>query len=130
MSEDLRKKMERLAERHKVVCEEGLGRLRVSVDAKYWFDFLSLVKMENTLSFQKLHCLTAARDEGEVFLVAELSSPHWPETLSVRSQTDSKKDSDSISSLWAYADWLECEIQDLYGVKFTRQAETYLSLPA
>jgi NADH-quinone oxidoreductase subunit C len=127
--EGLKKKIERLGGAHILKCDSDLGRMRVVVNSNSWFSFLSLVKMENTLSFQKLHCLLGVRSESEFSLVAELSSPHWPEILSVRASIDPLQSAESISILWPYADWLECEISDLYGVSFERKSENYLSLP-
>ncbi len=49
--------------------------------------------------------------------MAELVSPYWPEILSVRAPLEAGKTLPSLLRLWPYADWLEWEMRDLFGVR-------------
>ncbi len=72
------------------------------------------------LAFINLHCITAVDRQGSVEVVYHLYSfeHKWMLTIKVI-LLDSDLTIDSLTSLWSAANWLEREVFDLFGVKFT-----------
>ena len=118
MLEELKREITKLGQEFKPQCSSASGRLAAKVDREDWLRFIEFAYRENTLAYTRLRCLTAAkRDEGGLEVVAELVSPYWPEILSVRTLLDPGKALPSLLRLWPYADWLEWEMRDLFGVR-------------
>lgn len=118
MLEELKREITKLGQEFRPECFPAAGRLAARVDRGSWLRFIEFAYRENTLAYTRLRCLTAAkREEGGVEVVAELVSPYWPEMLSVRTVVDPGKSLPSLLRLWPYADWLEWEMRDLFGLR-------------
>lgn len=117
MIDELKRELTKLGHEFKPQCELAAGRLVARIAVADWRRFIEFANRENTLAFTRLRCLTAAKGEQGLEVIAELVSPYWPEILSVRAVVNPKKKLPSLARLWPYADWLEWEMRDLYGIE-------------
>lgn len=110
--------IEKLEERFPgILIEPVAGCVTITKhDVKPIFQFLK----DGPLAFTSLHCLTAVDRKAAVEVVYHVFSFEHRVMLTVRViLPDADLVIDSVTSFWQAANWLEREVFDLFGVKFT-----------
>ena len=79
---------------------------------------------EETL-FDFLVCITGVDYGKELGVIYHLRSTKWGHTIVVRTKTADRENPsvDSVTDLWATADFLEREVYDLAGIRFTNHPD-------
>lgn len=99
---------------------EGSQFLNVTVSPASLHDFMSRLKSDSATSFDYLFCETGVDWESTLGIVYHLESTTHRHQLVVRVHTEDREDPrfDTVSDLWATAEFHEREIFDLFGIKF------------
>jgi NADH:ubiquinone oxidoreductase subunit C len=111
----------------------GPTRYVVEVDSERSLEVLTLLRDDESTSMRRLVDLTAVDRLGRAdsavarfVIVYQLHSPTSQQRLRVEAllRTESAGDPDppsleSVSKLWPAAIWLECEVFDLFGIRFS-----------
>lgn len=108
--------------------ESAPGEPELMIDASSVLEVLSHLKNNSTAAFEHLADLTAydASPKSPRFVVVyELISMRLKKRLSViaAAPSDTSPEVPSIVDLWAGASWLEREVFDMFGIRFSRHPD-------
>lgn len=92
-------------------------RVVLQVNRKSWKECLALLSREESLSFYSLWCLIGMSSPQGVWVIAELVSKVWEESISIRVLVSRLDTLDSLEELWPAANWYEWEIWEMFGVE-------------
>lgn len=100
--------------------EEASQFLNVTVPAKSLHSFMEQLKSNKETSFDYLFCVTGVDWETTLGVVYHLESTEFRHRLVVRVHTEDreKPNFDTVSDIWATADFNEREIFDFFGITF------------
>ena len=81
----------------------------------------TLLKEEKELDFDYLFCLTGVDWGTELGVVYHLTSTTHNHTVELKVKTENREtpEFDTVADLWKAAEFLEREVWDLYGIRFT-----------
>ncbi len=96
---------------------EACRRLSFTIDYKNWKPTMEALYYENLLSFTLMKIITFSHlEEGAGIKISiELHSRLRGESINVSTIVDKNQKIPSLTSLWTYADWFECEINHRAG---------------
>src|SRR6185503_12308058 len=104
---------------------EFIGQLSVSVDGQHIVEICDYLKRDREKSFDYLSDLTCVhypdRTDAPFEIVYNLFS--IPENERVRLKVRTSESVASVTSVWPAANWLEREVYDLFGVRFTNHPD-------
>ncbi len=92
----------------------------IKVDSKDWHSIATLLKENEKLKFDYLMCISSydkgdKKTYGVAYNFKSTSLGHY---LEVRIEVDDESSIESVTNLWASADWHEREAYDMMGIKF------------
>ena len=92
----------------------------IKVDSKDWYNIATLLKENEKLKFDYLMCISSydkgdKKTYGVAYNFKSTSLGHY---LEVRIEVDDESSIESVTNLWASADWHEREAYDMMGIKF------------
>ena len=117
--EALRKRVDDLALRVNGEVEELIGTLVLTVKAPYITETLTTIKSFEDVPCDFLHDLGGV-DGGDHFkVVYQMTSLRGPQKLRVKAIVDRENPIiDSVTRIWAGANFLEREAYDMFGIQF------------
>lgn len=90
---------------------ERCNRLSFEISAEEWKRTIETMYHENLLSFTTLKLITSSKlNENEYKVSIELHSQLRGESVNISTKISEDETLDSVSTLWAYADWFEYEV--------------------
>ena len=100
---------------------EGTQLTEIQVDAANLHEAASLLKSDKDLAFDYLIDQTAVDHTDHFTLVLHLASSRHPEVIVLKTNLTGRENLEvqSLSDLWATAEFQEREIIDLFGINFT-----------
>lgn len=100
--------------------EEGSQFLNVFVKPGQLHQLMAQLKGDSDTNFDYLFCLTGMDWGEELGVVYHLESTTHRHTLVVKVKTSDREDPifDSVSDIWATAEFHEREVFDFFGIKF------------
>jgi len=105
-------------------ASEFIGQLSVNVDAARIVEICDFLKSDNETSFNYLSDLTCVhwpRTPAPFEMVYNLFSIDKNERVRLRARTT--ESIDSVTGVWPSANWLEREVFDLFGVRFSNHPD-------
>lgn len=108
-------------------CEvnEGKQFAEVSLPASLLHSTARLLREDEKISFDFLVCITGVDWGQDLGAVYHLRSTKHNHTIVLRVRTSDRQNPqfDSITDIWKSADFLEREVYDLLGIKFTNHPD-------
>ena len=108
-------------------CEikEGKQFAEVNVPASKLHQLSLKLKENDETSFDFLACITGVDYGQELGAVYHLRSTKHGHTVVLKTRTADRKNPhfDSVTDIWKAADFLEREVYDLFGIKFTNHPD-------
>lgn len=100
--------------------EEGSQFLNINVQPEQLHDLMKQLKTNRETQFDYLFCLTGVDWENALEVVCHLESTKHRHILVVRTKTEDRKTPfiDSVSDIWATAEFHEREAYDFFGIHF------------
>ena len=107
------------------VFEDGKQFLNVIVPSEKIYAFLKNLKENPLTNFDYLFCQTGVDWLTHFMVVYHLTSTTQKHSIVVKAKIENRENSqiDSVSALWATAEFHEREIYDLFGIKFTNHPD-------
>lgn len=104
---------------------ENTGELVLTVRNDKIAELARFLKNADALRFDSLMCLTAVDAKEDGFgLVYHLFSMQKRHKLTLKVVLDrDNPEIESVSSIWRAADWLEREVFDMFGIKFSNHPD-------
>ncbi len=99
---------------------EGSEFLNVEIQPEYLHNFMHQLKNEQETCFDYLFCLTGVDWGKELGVVYHLESTTLRHSIVVRVKTNDRENPaiDTVSDIWATAEFHEREVYDFFGIKF------------
>ena len=100
--------------------EEGSQFLNIKVQPEQLHQLMSQLKSDSETSFDYLFCLTGMDWGKELGVVYHLESTTHRHTIVVKVHTEDRENPtfDTVSNIWATADFHEREVFDFFGIIF------------
>lgn len=100
--------------------EEGSQFLNITVQPEQLHHLMSQLKSNAETSFDYLFCLSGVDWGEELGVVYHLESISYRHTIVVKVKTKDRENPtfDTVSNIWATADFHEREVFDFFGIKF------------
>ena len=100
--------------------EEGSQFLNISVKPEHIYQLMSQLKTNNETNFDYLFCLSGVDWGEELGVVYHLESTTHRHAIVVKVNTKDreKPNFDSVSNIWATAEFHEREVFDFFGITF------------
>lgn len=100
--------------------EEGSQFLNIKVHPEQLHQLMSQLKSDSETSFDYLFCLSGMDWGTELGVVYHLESTTHRHTIVVKVQTEDRENPtfDTVSNIWATADFHEREVFDFFGIIF------------
>lgn len=107
------------------VFEEAKQFLNVAISSEKIFSLAKELKENPITKFDYLFCQTGVDWLTHFTVVYHLSSTFHKHNLVVKAKIENRENPciDSVSSLWATAEFHEREIYDLFGIKFNNHPD-------
>ena len=101
-----------------IVLEEDTNYL--IIDYSNWLEIAKELKSNKDLSFDYLMCITSYDlGSGKLGLAYNLHSNDKKHSLEIKIEFDQLVEIPSVTSIWKSANWMEREVYDLFGIKFS-----------
>jgi len=106
-------------------AREGRQYVEVTVLPARLHELAGKIRENEELNFDFLVCITGMDYGQELGVVYHLRSTKHGHELVVKSRTADRQDPhlDSVTDIWKTADFLEREVYDLLGIKFTNHPD-------
>ena len=118
-NEILKKRVDELASRVSGTVEEILDTLVLTVKAPYITETLTAVKSFGEVPCDFLHDIGGVDKLDHFQVVYQLTSLRGPQKLRVKAIVDRDNPViDSVTRIWAGADFMEREAYDMFGIQF------------
>lgn len=102
-----------------ITFEEGGENLNLQIEAKDIKDFMQMLLNDNALHFDYLFSLTCVDWKTHLSMVYHLESTNLQQAIVVKTKLDTgNPEVETVSDLWATAEFHEREVFDLFGVRF------------
>ncbi|MFN0276512.1 MAG: NADH-quinone oxidoreductase subunit C [Chitinophagales bacterium] len=102
-----------------ITFEEGGENLNLQIEAKDIKDFMQMLLNDNALHFDYLFSLTCVDWKTHLSMVYHLESTNLQHAIVVKTKLDTgNPEVETVSDLWATAEFHEREVFDLFGVRF------------
>lgn len=100
--------------------EEGWQFLNISVQPEQLHNLMKQLKTNSDTQFDYLFCLTGVDWESALGVVYHLESTTHRHAVVVKVQTEDRENPtfDTVSDIWATAEFHEREVFDFFGIKF------------
>ncbi|PKP44770.1 MAG: NADH-quinone oxidoreductase chain 5 [Bacteroidetes bacterium HGW-Bacteroidetes-13] len=100
--------------------EEGSQFLNISVQPEQLHNLMKQLKTNSDTHFDYLFCLTGVDWESALGVVYHLESTTHRHAVVVKVQTEDRENPtfDTVSDIWATAEFHEREVFDFFGIKF------------
>ena len=100
--------------------EEGSEFLNIEVAPDQLHGLMSALKENEETKFDYLYCLTGVDWGEELGVIYHLESTEYRHRIVVRVKTADRENPtlDTVSNIWATADFHEREVFDFFGIKF------------
>ncbi len=105
---------------------EFLGQLSIKIDRSRIVEVCDFLKSDNDVPFNYLSDLTCVHfpDRSEPFeVVYNLYSIPANDRVRLKVTTDATTEVESVTSVWPSANWLEREVFDLFGIRFSNHPD-------
>ena len=109
-----------------LIWEENPQFLQVIVPNEKWHEFAKELKENSDLSFDYMFCLTGLDQKEFIQVVYHLESTTHKHQLVVKVNTTDREENakiDTVSDIWATAEFHEREVYDLMGVVFNNHPD-------
>lgn len=102
-----------------ITFEEGGENLNLQIEAKELKDFMQMLLNDDALHFDYLFSLTCVDWKTHLSMVYHLESTNLHHAIVVKSKLDRENpEIETVSDLWATAEFHEREVYELFGVRF------------
>ncbi|MGE4271523.1 MAG: NADH-quinone oxidoreductase subunit C [Desulfitobacterium sp.] len=119
-NEVLRKRVDELAARVNGKVEEMIDTLVLTVQSAYITETLTAVKSFEEVPCDFLHDIAGVDKLTHFEVVYQMTSLRGPQKLRVKAIVDREKPViDSVTRIWAGANFMEREAYDMFGIQFT-----------
>ncbi|AGA70054.1 NADH/F420H2 dehydrogenase, subunit C [Desulfitobacterium dichloroeliminans LMG P-21439] len=119
-NEVLRKRVDELAARVNGKVEEMIDTLVLTVQSAYITETLTAVKSFAEVPCDFLHDIAGVDKLTHFEVVYQMTSLRGPQKLRVKAIVDREKPViDSVTRIWAGANFMEREAYDMFGIQFT-----------
>lgn len=106
---------------------EFIGQLSITVDRSRIFEICDFLKRDQKTPFNYLSDLTCVhfpdRKEAPFEIVYNLYSISANERVRLKVATDENTEVESVTGIWPAANWLEREVFDLFGIRFSNHPD-------
>ena len=109
-----------------LVWEENPQFLQVIIPNEKWHEFAKDLKENKDLSFDYLFCLTGLDLKENLQVIYHLESTELKHQLVVKVNTADREENiyiDTVSDIWATAEFHEREAFDLFGIQFNNHPD-------
>lgn len=108
-----------------VEIKEGKQFTEVKIPASNFYRLAKQLKENQETSFDFLFCLTGVDYGQDIGVVYHLRSTKHNHTVVLKTRTSDRENPqlDSVADIWRTADFLEREVFDLFGIKFTNHPD-------
>ncbi len=100
--------------------EEGSEYLNIEVAPDHLHNLMSRLRENDQTKFDYLYCLSGVDWGEELGVIYHLESTEYRHQIVVRVKTAERENPglDTVSDIWATADFHEREVFDFFGIKF------------
>lgn len=106
---------------------EFIGQLSVNVDGERIVEICEFLKRDQDTPFNYLSDLTCVhypdRWDAPFEIVYNLFSIETNERIRLKARTDANTGVETVTGVWPAANWLEREVFDLFGIRFTNHPD-------
>ena len=107
--------------------EEGGEWLNINVESKDWLPFAQQLRIDASLFFDYLFCLTCIDWKTHLTMVYHLSSTKYRHNIVIKSKLDrANPEIETVSHIWRTADFHEREVYEMFGVNFLNHPDLRL----
>ena len=105
--------------------KQGVQYVEATIPANGLHAFMQAIKENSSLSFDYMICLTGVDYPEYIQVVYHLQSVTHRHVLVVKVNTDGRENPtlDTVSDVWPAAEFHECEVYDLLGVRFNNHPD-------
>ena len=105
--------------------KQGVQYVEATIPANGLHAFMQAIKENSSLSFDYMICLTGVDYPEYIQVVYHLQSVTHRHVLVVKVNTDGRETPalDTVSDVWPAAEFHECEVYDLLGVRFNNHPD-------
>lgn len=110
-----------------VTFEEGGEWLNINVSPADWLPLARQLRIDDSLFFDYLFCLTCIDWKTNLTMVYHLSSTRYRHTIVIKVKTDINKPAiETVSHIWRTAEFHEREVYEMFGVNFLHHPDLRL----
>jgi NADH:ubiquinone oxidoreductase subunit C len=110
-----------------VTFEEGGEWLNINVSPADWLPLARQLRIDDSLFFDYLFCLTCIDWKTNLTMVYHLSSTRYRHTIVIKVKTDIIKPAiETVSHIWRTAEFHEREVYEMFGVNFLNHPDLRL----